>query len=483
MQLAKSIIPKILNKLYRFFFTGKRGCCHVFFVVFLLQSFTSYSQDNSPYSRYGIGDLMPGTHIINRGMGGVSAGYTDVISINFSNPASYSSFQAIREQTSKKLIMGRAILDLGVNIDTRTLHEPSTNKKFSTSNAIFSYVQIGVPLKNNWGLSFGLRPLSRISYNIFRNEVLKDPRTGLRIDSASTNFTGSGGAYQVSLGTGVAVFDNDKGNGLHQKLSIGINANYLFGAKDYNTRRSLINDTVAYYQANYETRTNFGSIYFDAGLQFKTPINKAKNISFTLGAFGSWGQKLNATQDQIRETYYYDANFGNVRLDSVSDVKDIKGKLELPASYTVGFMIQKPTIPNKEMGWMIGADLSMQQWDNYRFYKQRDSVQNNWLLKVGVQLNPIPKRNYFSNVSYRFGFFMGPDYVRVGNKLSQLGGSFGLGMPVAISRQAPNQLTMINLAFEYGRRGNEDNILRESLFRLSIGFSLSDFWFVKRKYD
>jgi hypothetical protein len=58
-----------------------------------------------------------------------------------------------------------------------------------------------------------------------------------------------------------------------------------------------------------------------------------------------------------------------------------------------------------------------------------------------------------------------------------------MALPVALSRQAPNQLTMINVAFEYGRRGNDKNILRESLFRFSVGFSLSDFWFVKRKYD
>ena len=30
------------------------------------------AQDNSPYSRYGLGDLHPTTHIFNRGMAGVS---------------------------------------------------------------------------------------------------------------------------------------------------------------------------------------------------------------------------------------------------------------------------------------------------------------------------------------------------------------------------------------------------------------------------
>jgi len=132
---------------------------------------------------------------------------------------------------------------------------------------------------------------------------------------------------------------------------------------------------------------------------------------------------------------------------------------------------------------MIGLDFTQQNWSQYRFYNQVDSVQNSWQIKLGVQLNPVPKRNYFSNVAYRFGFFTGPDYVKVQQKLPQFGASFGMGLPVAISRQAPNQVTLINLTFEYGKRGNNDNLLKESMFRFSLGFSLSDFWFIKRKYD
>ena len=54
---------------------------------------------------------------------------------------------------------------------------------------------------------------------------------------------------------------------------------------------------------------------------------------------------------------------------------------------------------------------------------------------------------------------------------------------MAISRQAPNQATFINLAIEYVKRGNNDNQLKENLFRFSLGFSLSDIWFIKRKYE
>lgn len=473
MQLVKLITPKKINVL-----RGFQVTC----LIFILTAFSpAFAQDNSPYSRYGIGDLVPPTNVLIRGMGGISAAYTDYLSINFNNPASYSSFDGRKELKSKKLSSGRAVLDIGMNFEGRTLREPATAKKFVANNALFSYVQVGMPLKSNWGLSFGLRPISRISYKMFRAERLIDSRTGLPIDSAITRFEGNGGSYLASIGTGFSVFRKEK-HDMEEKLSVGINGGYLFGEKNYTTKRTLINDTVEYQQANYQTKANFGNLYFNAGLQYRLPLNK--RVSLTVGAYGNWGQKLNATQDVLRETFQYDVNLGEIRLDSVSDKRDIKGKIEIPTSVTVGFVLQKYPIPGKEGGWLFGVDFSQQNWSQYRYYGQADALVNKWELKVGAQLNPKPvARNYFSQVAYRFGFFTGPDYVNVGSKLTQTGGSFGMGLPMAFSRQAPNQISIINLAFEYSKRGNNNNLLKENMFRVSLGLSLSDIWFIKRKYD
>ena len=76
--------------------------------------------------------------------------------------------------------------------------------------------------------------------------------------------------------------------------------------------------------------------------------------------------------------------------------------------------------------------------------------------------------------------------INVKNKLSQYGITFGLGLPVANYRSSyasANQATLVNVAFEYSKRGNNNNLLRENMFRVSIGFSLSDFWFIKHKYE
>lgn len=447
------------------------------FCVLLMSSFSgSFAQDNSPYSRYGIGDLSPSTNILNRGMGSISAAYSDLLSVNFNNPASYSKFFALTEK-NKKVNGGRVILDAGINFDNRTLREANNPQKFTSPNAFFSYLQLGVPVKPNWGINLGLRPISKISYRVFRNERLVDPMTQLPIDSAVTEFTGEGGAFLANMGTGFAI----------GKFSAGINFGYLFGKKDYSSRRTLINDTVQYLRGHYQNRTSFGDIFWSGGIQFRNTLNEKKKIDLVIGAYGNLEQKINARQDVIRETFVRSIDNGDTKLDSVYEKKDVKGTMIYPSGFGAGIVLEKEQTGN-EGGWVFGMDYVVNNWDNYRFYGATDAVQNNWELRLGAQIKPgISPRNYWSYVAYRGGVFVGKDYINISGKLPVFGVSLGAGLPILNlkdpGRRFRNQYTIVNIAFEYISRGNNNNLLKESLFRFSAGFSLSDIWFSKRKYE
>src|SRR5437868_5680572 len=241
MVLAKLITPKKTNALRKIFYLTFT----VFFIAFCTPGF---SQDNSPYSRYGLGDLVPSTNINTRAMGGISTGYNDIYSINFNNPASYSWFYAQKEAKSNKLLYGRAILDIGLNFENRTLIEPNNPGKFTASNALFSHVQVGIPLRRGWGLSFGLRPVTRISY-----KIIQGGRVENGTDSTSTLSEGDGGAYLPTIGTGVKI-----GN-----FSLGVNVGYMFGKKDYSTVKSIVNDKLSLIAANLKTKTNYGDFTFN----------------------------------------------------------------------------------------------------------------------------------------------------------------------------------------------------------------------------
>ncbi len=438
---------------------------------------TVKAQDNSPYSRYGIGDLHSNTTVLNRGMGGVSAAYSDQLSVNFSNPASYSSLFSMLEGKSKKSAYSRILLDIGLNLDSRTLHETDNPEKFNVSNAFFSYLQMGIPLKKNWGFTFGLRPISSISYKVRRFERLKDPFTGLPIDSAVTDFTGEGGSFLVNTGTGYAI----------KKFSFGINAGYLFGKKDYSSKRLLINDSVEYNRSNHQTKTTFGNLFFSGGLQYRVNLNTAKTTYIQVGLFGNTKHTLNSRTDKIRETYFRVADGGEFRLDSVSEQLDIKGTIIYPASFGGGIIMER-LADDKKGGLLVGIDFIHNGWDDYRENNLRDAVKNNWQLKIGTQFKPTTKNAQYKNfMAYRAGLILGTSYVQLNKKLPEFGISAGVSLPVAnlkdAARRFRTQYTVVNISVEYLKRGTKENLLREDLFRLSAGFTLSDLWFTKRKYD
>jgi hypothetical protein len=401
-------------------------------------------------------------------MGGISAGFADLGSVNFNNPASFvNKFNVQKEQKTGKMQSGRIVFDAGINLENRTLIAPNTPQRFTGSDVFFNYIQLGIPLRENWGIAFGIRPLSRISYRVNRTERLFDPVSGAPLDSAVTQFNGSGGSFLPSIGTGFSI----------GRLSAGVNVGYIFGRREISTRRAFINDSVAYYASNSATNSSFGGLYFQGGLQYRIDLKNNKYIR--LGASGNWSQTVNGSRDILRQTYVLSPTSGEtLQVDSVFEQNDIKGEVTLPANYTFGFVAG-----DEARDWLFGVDYSINQWSDYRYFGTKDSVQNGWKLSAGGQYRPKAGKGYFSFVAYRAGISFGKDYIRVGNDLPLFALSFGANLPIRVNRMAPNQRNSINLGFEFQKRGTQESVLRENIYRFSVGFSLTDFWFIKRRYD
>ena len=62
------------------------------------------------------------------------------------------------------------------------------------------------------------------------------------------------------------------------------------------------------------------------------------------------------------------------------------------------------------------------------------------------------------------------------------GVSLGFGFPMRPPSYT-NQYSIINTSFEFGKRGNNSNEINENFFKIGIGLTLSDIWFIKRKYE
>lgn len=419
-------------------------------LCFGLLSSVSAQNVNSPYSRYGLGDILSNQNVTTRSFGGVGTAYYDYSSVNFLNPASYGKIQ-------------RVTLDFAVELDNLTIKSLNPTRRYSNASPVISYFALGIPLKikkKPVGLVFGLRPMSRISYKIDRRERLT---SGTLNDSVATLFEGNGGSQQAFLGTGFNI----------GHFSFGINAGYLFGSKDYSTRRIFLNDTTIYYKSNYETSTNYNGFIFNAGAQYTANVGKDAVLRF--GVQGNWQQTFKGKQDLIRETFDYDANNATYTIDSVYKVNGSKGDVILPASYSAGVIFDRTG------KWMIGVDYTTSKWSKYSFYNQKDPLQDSWELRFGGSFSPTPGKSYWSNVLYRTGFSFGKDYVNVSGELPKWTYSIGAALPLR-RVYGTNQFTIINTAIEFGNRGNNSNSVKESFFRIAVGLSMSDIWFIKNKY-
>lgn len=439
-----------------------------------LYAISSSAQVNSPFSRYGLGNLVGAQHAISRSMGGLSAAYADGANynvgqaINFNNPATYGAHYMVT-------------YDLGLTIDSRKLKSNNPSGSFSSIYVIPSYLAVTVPLNKSkgLGLAFGLRPVTRTNYGV-------ESRARHAGDSIGTIYEGTGGTNQAFIGVGKK----------WKKLSIGANTGYTFGRQELSTTKTFYNDTLLYFQSRSATQTNFGKMFLQLGAQYEFTLSKkenaadksSKNLLMRIGATASFQQNLNAVQQLNKQTFVLNAAGALIEVDSISKQNDIKGTIVMPATYDAGFMIMK-TLTNSRGNfqlWSAGIEYTTTQWTKFRSYGQADALNNSWGLKIGAQISPNPDgaTSYLSNVNYRFGFQFGKDYINAdGNGLKHNAFTLGAGFPIRKWRNYETQYTVVQAAIQFGKRGSAVNNVTENYTQLTLGFSLSDVWFIKRKYD
>lgn len=443
----------------RIMMPGLRLICLLFFSLPIF----CFSQENSPYSRYGIGNLSTPGNIFNRGMGGISAGFADPVTINNLNPASYGNIIY-------------TTLDVGVEYAGRVVKSKDPLGTFKSNNGIISYLQVAFPLlsgnkkaqanNNGWGLAFGLRPISKINYKI-------NAFTRNTIDSVATLYEGNGGVNEAFVGMGLKL----------KNFSFGVNTGYLFGSKDYNSK-VLFYDSVYYYNANYDNQTRFGGVFLNTGIQYTIELNKdekEKRGLLRIGAYGRLAKDYSANKDYSVETFNYNGNTGAVdKIDSVYEVLDQKGTVHLPATFGAGFTLNKEHV-------ILGADFETTNWNTYRFFGEADQLKNSWTGRFGIQLYPNPEGSgkYFNNVRYRAGVSFGTDYISPGVDLPLYTITVGGTFPLKVRHSFYDyQYSFLNLSLEYGKRGNNSINIQENTFKVGVGFTLSDRnWFQRRKFN
>lgn len=418
---------------------------------------------NSPYSRFGLGNLVDQYFMASGGMAGLSAAFQDPFHLNIKNPASLSWLQATAFE---------------VGLDSRYASMDGGEEVANNWSGNLRYMALGFPLKNpineaidrrrsplGIGMAFVLQPYSSVGYDVLAE--LEGDGTGNTVNS----FKGAGGTYRFMWGNSVR----------YEGFSAGVNLAYLFG-KLTNSRRIEFPDQVNAYNSEFLDETSLSGWMWEFGAQyafeFMEPNNKGER-EFTgkrlvAGIFGSGTNSFNTrtTNFVSRDNRNY-----NVVRDTISFSENVRQNGQFPSTLSVGLTYEE--INRLRVGLEYGHEF----WSQYENEAKPESLSNSWNLRVGAEYIPDngSYNNYFEKVRYRLGGFykLDPRTFGVG-QLKQFALTMGFGFPIVRPRQ---QTSFVNFAVEVGRFGHPD-LIQESYIKMGLGFTLNDnTWFFKRKFN
>ncbi|MDZ4203250.1 MAG: hypothetical protein U1C46_00395 [Bacteroidales bacterium] len=411
--------------------------------ILITEPIVSQTRISSPYSRFGIGDL----HLYNNtavlAMGGTSLGLSDPLRINFSNPASYAALEP------NSFIFEAGVFSKSVRLKTETVSQTGNYTSLG-------HLLMGFPVTKSWKTSMGLLPYSDVGYKVV------DIQSDTTLGRIRRSYEGSGGVHQVYFGNALA---------LGKRFSLGLNLTYLFGTLE-KSRSLSFPDSMNLLNTRVLNTTDVGDFKVSAGLQYIQPLGKEFNLK--AGITYSPEVTISIKDKILAYTYIVSLTGNDIPRDTIVSTPDQQGTMRLPADIGFGIML------HKNNRWMIGADYRWQNWENFTFFDRSDSLNNSMSISLGGQYNPASTvlSGYLKKIQYRFGARYSQTYLELrDNRIKEFGISFGLGLPLTRTKST------INVGIEAGARGTtENNLIKESFFKFSLGFSIYERWFEKRKY-
>lgn len=444
-----------------------------FISLFLLSTIVLFGQnvpkENSPYSRYGLGNINPTEFAPLQSMGGIAAGYNNPYQLNLTNPAStaflsYTSFETGGFAKYSVLSANdESASNWSGNISHFALGFPlrnSLNKAFSREKSPLDY-----------GMALGLMPYSLTGYDVESTSTLPN------IGEVTYKYLGSGATYQAFLNSSIK----------YNNLAVGGHVGYLFGSGIDETA-TLFRDVENAFTNVLRDEYSLNGFIWRLGVQYefiigKTPEDDAKTLierpRLVIGAYGNSGSNIDITGSSIAartNSLYTGSN-----LDTITSSVEIEDIMNLPSEFGIGFTYSLLT--DKKRRIKFGSDFKIGQWSQYNNPLKNETLANSWRVAVGGEM--VPNTNSYNRYTdlmrYRVGFHYGADpRVVNGEQLTNYGLTLGLGFPLKLPRGMPS---FMNIGLEAGQL-TAPTSLSENYYKINVGFTLNDnTWFYKQKFN
>lgn len=423
------------------------------FAAISANTFAQTTVTNSSYSRFGLGELNDQSQGFNKNMGGVGIGLRAGNIVNMSNPASYSAIDSVS-----------FIFDVGMNAKYSTQKSKSLRDNNTSCN--LDYVNAGLRLYKNVGLSFGFVPLTSVGYSFSNtSRVGKDLNSLLPITKQNA-YDGNGGLHQAYVGVGAKVF---------KTLSVGANVSFIWGSLTNSVKESFSeggSSSTGYGGLNSTHETFIKTYKIDLGVQY--PVRLSNIDWLTVGATAGLGHTINGEATLKRYT----------GTDTNPQEKTAKDAFDLPYTYGLG------------LGWqhedrlMVGADFRHELWANCHtpsynsqtgeYIAATGQYRDRIKVAAGAQYVIDPyNRKFWKRIRYRIGAHAANSNLKINgqNGPREYGLSIGAGLPIF------NQFTtrsVVNVGLQWTRLApRTTNMITEDNFMVNVGLTFNDRWFMK----
>lgn len=332
------------------------------------------------------------------------------------------------------------------------------------STSSLGYAQFIVPIKNKYAFGLGIHPYSNQYLILDGSDEIDYIAYG---DTLTTN-------HSYSSFGGITAFNISFGGNVSNNLNAGISFDFLYGSARQQTIFSL--DDLDYYSQQRH-------VYSGSLAKFYINSDILSNRNVPLNLYFGWGLPLNAISVK---SYYYkpfeDSNDSgeqdNSDFPKLSDSTDPlvlnTENVSAPYEYQFGFdyAIQK--------GISLLGEYS--RWEDKEKIGRKYSTLNDQIKSIDhfnigiIKFTPRIPKNFLDRINFRAGAYSNNIKLLNSEKnIKEYGVSMGLSFNFGVTK---NQL---DFAYSFGKREGLFEIGDENIQKFSIGITVGDIWFVKRR--
>jgi hypothetical protein len=398
----------------------------ILLALLMLTSLPLYS-GGSPYSRYGVGDILSFNSTRTYAFGGVAIGLIGDGFINRLNPAGmadirYTRFSGAFEATS--------------------MRSKTDDASGSSGFGAFQGAAFAIPIDTSLGIVLGIdaTPFSSVRYATTSADTTS-------LVASDQIFYGSGGVSTLGIALSASIT---------QRVHVGAKLQYYYGrSRQYVTavfRDPSLSDNT------FDRSTYYSGFGFTTGLlidHIGDLIDAPSLRTLTAGLIIQTPVSIDLREEEF------------VASTDTSYMRN--GSFDLPLSFGVGFSYLASD------RYLIAADVYTQQWGRVK----RDGahpaeLRNSLRAAVGLEIQPARQgESFWKRVAYRIGAYYHSTNVQLnGSGIDELGVTAGFGFPIGPESR-------LDLGFQLGIRGTTSSQLqRDTIFRFSLGISASEIWFM-----